>query len=151
MQLLLGAGYWMSAVGKNEAALCRYMAVSFNIGTVCQAAGKSSSSEGRARHSVRAGMHCSLVTERRAEDCPPYLPRCVNLNVNCYSVADVELFLPTKKLLQLDVDDPKYILRKPLVFTNLASLFPGTGRVTGFTNFPPSAPLHGGPGPDKGR
>jgi len=33
------------------------VAVSFNIGTVCQAAGKSSSSEGRARHSVRAGMH----------------------------------------------------------------------------------------------
>jgi len=21
---------------------------------------------------------------RRAEDCPPYLRRCVNLNVNCY-------------------------------------------------------------------
>ena len=45
-------------------------------------------------------------------------------------VAYVELFLPGKKLLQLSMDDPKYILRKPLVFTNLDSLFPGTGRVS---------------------
>jgi hypothetical protein len=60
------------------------------------------------------------------------------------SVADVELFLPTKKLLQLDVDDPKYILRKPLVFTNLASLFPGTGRITIFTN-KPGPVYHPGP------
>jgi hypothetical protein len=51
-------------------------------------------------------------------------------------VAYVELFLPTKKLLQLDVHDPKYILRKPLIFTNLNSLFPGTGRITVFTNEP---------------
>jgi hypothetical protein len=48
------------------------------------------------------------------------------------SVASVELFLPTEKLLQLYVRDPKYILRKPLVFTNLVSLFPGTGRVIVF-------------------
>jgi hypothetical protein len=47
-------------------------------------------------------------------------------------VAYVELFLPTRKLLQLSVYDPKYILRKPLVLTNLNSLFPGTGRVTVF-------------------
>jgi hypothetical protein len=45
-------------------------------------------------------------------------------------IARVELFLPSQKLLQLSVDDPKYILRKPLVFTNLDSLFPGTGRVS---------------------
>lgn len=43
--------------------------------------------------------------------------------------ASVELFLPTKRVLQLRVLDPKYVLRKPLVFTNLDSLFPGTGRV----------------------
>ncbi len=68
---------------------------------------------------------------------------------------DVELFLPTKKLLQLDVDDPKYILRKPLVFTNLASLFPGTGQVavltdkgiTVLTNKPPPADSHHSPKP----
>jgi hypothetical protein len=44
--------------------------------------------------------------------------------------ASVELFLPTKKLLQLRVDDPKYVLRKPLVVTNLDSFFPGAGQVT---------------------
>jgi hypothetical protein len=36
------------------------IAVSFNIGTVCQAAGKSSGSEGRARHSVRAALILGL-------------------------------------------------------------------------------------------
>lgn len=34
------------------------------------------------------------------------------------SVASVFLFAPTKTLLQLRVEDPKYILRKPLQFTN---------------------------------
>ena len=42
------------------------------------------------------------------------------------SVASVELFSPTKTLMQLRVEDPKYILRKPLVFTNLASLLSQT-------------------------
>jgi hypothetical protein len=51
-------------------------------------------------------------------------------------VAYVELFLPTRKLIQMSVGDPNYILRNPLVFTNLASLFPGTGRITVFTNEP---------------
>jgi len=41
------------------------------------------------------------------------------------NVAYVELFAPTKTLLQLSVSNPKYILRKPLIFTNLAALFPG--------------------------
>ena len=50
------------------------------------------------------------------------------------SVAYVELFLPTKQLLQLTVCDPKYILRPPLVFTNLAALFPGVAPV--HTNYP---------------
>lgn len=45
-------------------------------------------------------------------------------------IAYVELFLPTRKLIQLSVGDAKYILRKPLVFTNLSSLFPGTGRIS---------------------
>ena len=35
------------------------------------------------------------------------------------SVASVELFAPTKTLMQLRVEDSKYILRKPLLFTNL--------------------------------
>lgn len=50
------------------------------------------------------------------------------------SVAYVELYLPTKTLLQLEVNDPKYILRAPVVFTNLAALFPGKATIT--TNWP---------------
>ena len=50
------------------------------------------------------------------------------------SPAQVELYLPTKSLLQFDVYDPKYILRKPLVFTNLAVLFPGVAPI--HTNYP---------------
>ncbi len=48
--------------------------------------------------------------------------------------ASVELFLPTKTLLSLSVEDPKYILRAPVVFTNLAALFPGKATIT--TNRP---------------
>ena len=48
--------------------------------------------------------------------------------------AQVELFLPTRTLLQLDVYDPKYILRPPLTFTNLAALFPGKAEI--ITNKP---------------
>lgn len=43
--------------------------------------------------------------------------------------ASVELFLPTKTLLSLSVEDSKYILRPPLVFTNLAALFPGKAEI----------------------
>jgi hypothetical protein len=38
-------------------------------------------------------------------------------------VAMVELLAPTETLFQLNVRNPKYILRQPLVFTNLALLF----------------------------
>ena len=48
--------------------------------------------------------------------------------------ASVELFLPTKTLLSLSVEDPKYISRTPLVFTNLAALFPGRAEIK--TNYP---------------
>jgi hypothetical protein len=53
------------------------------------------------------------------------------------NVAYVELFAPTKTLLQLCVSDPKYILRKPLEFTNLDSLLPGTAPVI---KLPPPQP-----------
>ena len=56
-------------------------------------------------------------------------------------VAFVELYLPARKLIQFCVSDSRYILRKPLVFTNLASLFPGTARILVFTN----RPAHSGP------
>jgi hypothetical protein len=42
------------------------------------------------------------------------------------SVASVELFLPTKTLVGLTVDDSRYILRKPLEFTNLDYLLSQT-------------------------
>jgi len=58
-------------------------------------------------------------------------------------VATVEVFTPTKTLLQLRVEKPQYILRKPLIFTNLDSLLPGTGRVD---ILPPSKYI-GEPGP----
>jgi hypothetical protein len=57
-------------------------------------------------------------------------------------VASVRVFTPTKTLMQLRVEDPKYILRDPIVFTNLASLFPGTAPITVFTNYPPTVHIH---------
>ncbi|MGA3282857.1 MAG: hypothetical protein ABSD57_00160 [Verrucomicrobiota bacterium] len=59
-------------------------------------------------------------------------------------VASVRVFTPTKTLLQLRVEDPKYILRKPLVFTNLDSFFPGTAPV--YTLPPPTTISSPGPG-----
>lgn len=54
------------------------------------------------------------------------------------NVAYVELYSPTKKLLQLSVSDPKYILRKPLVFKNINSFFPQTAPVE---TLPPVQPV----------
>jgi hypothetical protein len=48
--------------------------------------------------------------------------------------AFVRLYLPDKLLIQLDIDDPKYCLRPPLIFTNLTALFPGKAKIT--TNYP---------------
>jgi hypothetical protein len=52
------------------------------------------------------------------------------------AVVSVQLFTPTKTLLQMHVEDPKYILRPALVFTNLAELL-STNAVAG-TNAPGS-------------
>jgi hypothetical protein len=49
----------------------------------------------------------------------------------------VELFLPTKTLLQMIVDNPKYMLRPPITFSNLAELFPGKAEI--ITNRPGQA------------
>lgn len=49
-------------------------------------------------------------------------------------VAYVHLAAPEKKLLALTVYDSKYIQRVPVVFTNLAALFPGQATIT--TNWP---------------
>jgi len=61
------------------------------------------------------------------------------------SPAELELFLPTKTILQLDVSKPKYILREPLVFTNLAALFPGQATIK--TNCPVKPQYIRGRGP----
>lgn len=45
---------------------------------------------------------------------------------NYGDVASVRVFTPTKTLVSLRVEDPKYMLRKPLVFTNLAELLSQT-------------------------
>jgi hypothetical protein len=66
-----------------------------------------------------------------------YVPNGDVRNMISNDVASVMLFTPTKTLLQLDVMDPKYILRKPLVFTNLDSLLPGTAPII---TLPPAQP-----------
>jgi len=43
--------------------------------------------------------------------------------------ASLELFLPTETLLQLRVDEGKYIFRPPVVFKNLEALFPGKAEI----------------------
>jgi hypothetical protein len=59
--------------------------------------------------------------------------------------ARAQLFLPTKTLLQLTVDDVKYIARQPVVFTNLAALFPGQATIR--TNWPVKPQYIPPPGP----
>lgn len=49
--------------------------------------------------------------------------------VSWANLASVRVFTPEGIILQLRVEDPKYILRKPLEFTNLNSLFPGVAPV----------------------
>lgn len=65
---------------------------------------------------------------------PIYWIAWIPTNGDSPCAADVRLFTPTKALLQLRVEDPKYILRRPLVFTNLAALFPGVAPI--HTNYP---------------
>lgn len=57
--------------------------------------------------------------------------------------AYVELYLPTKTLLQLSVKEGKYILRPPLMFTNLAEFFPGQAAIV--TNYPVKPIVVGSP------
>ena len=60
--------------------------------------------------------------ETNASIMPVYWVSWTKEGLDQGSVAYVELFLPTKKLMQLCVTDPKYILRPPIVFTNLVEL-----------------------------
>ncbi len=63
---------------------------------------------------------------------------------NGWPAAGVQLYLPDKLLIQLNINDPKYNLRPPLVFTNLVALFPGQAVIT--TNYPVT-PIFIGAGP----
>jgi hypothetical protein len=58
--------------------------------------------------------------------------------------ASVRLYLPDKLLIQLSIDDAKYNLQAPIIFSNLPSLFPGVSGVT--TNYPVKTVEMGWPG-----
>ena len=61
--------------------------------------------------------------------CKPWKPTLgiiVEDHGKCEAVVSVQLFAPTKTLLQMHVEDPKYIFRGPIIFTNLAKLLSRT-------------------------
>lgn len=71
---------------------------------------------------------------------PLYIVSWLPKDNGYHTGASVHLFLPTKTLLDLSVENPKYILRPPVTFTNLAALFPGNATI--ITNVPkPPSPL----------
>jgi hypothetical protein len=84
--------------------------------------------------SVKVELDAAYVHPPVGKFVPVYYVGWSEKSADGKSVASVRLFLPTKALLQLRVEDPKYILRPPLVFTNLAALFPGKATTT--TNKP---------------
>ena len=45
------------------------------------------------------------------------------------ATAYVQLYLPTSRLLQLKCEDSKFMMRSPLLLTNVATLFPGSAPV----------------------
>jgi hypothetical protein len=65
---------------------------------------------------------------------PIYLVAWVRHDLQYGATASVIIFTPANKLLSLRVEDSRYILRKPLIFTNLNSLLPGPGLI--ITNHP---------------
>jgi hypothetical protein len=65
---------------------------------------------------------------------PIYCVSWVPKNGEGLCIAQVRLFPPKRTLLDLMVRDPKYILRQPITFTNMAALFPGVAPIV--TNYP---------------
>jgi hypothetical protein len=65
---------------------------------------------------------------------PVYFVAWKRRDLQMGATALVQVFTPTKKLLQIRVEDPRYILRKPLVVTNLDALLPGPSEI--MTNYP---------------
>jgi hypothetical protein len=76
---------------------------------------------------------------------PIYWVSWIPKNGEGVCAAGIRLFTPTKTLLDLRVDDPQYILREPLVFTNMGALFPGVAPI--HTNYPAKSPQVIGPIP----
>lgn len=103
------ATQWLAAVHMDVAALNRDCRLSVTVDT-------------------------AYVQAPPGEFVPIYWIAWIPRNGESPCAADIRLFTPTKALLQMGVEDPKYILRKPLVFTNLAALFPGVALI--HTNYP---------------
>jgi hypothetical protein len=91
------ATQWLTAVSTDMAALQRNCAVTVELDN-------------------------AYVHPRAGKFVPVYYVSWSEKNGQSDGVASVRLFTPTKTLLQLRVEDPKYILRPPIVFTNLADL-----------------------------
>jgi len=92
-------------------------------------------------YAVAAGPDSGYIQAPRGKFVPVYYVSWGRGKNRPGDVASVRVFTPTKTLMQLRVEDPKYILRPPLVFTNLAYLLSQT-------NAPPSpsTPAPAGPG-----
>jgi hypothetical protein len=72
-------------------------------------------------------FHPTLIWGRRGElRFLPLYSVCWAMGLGYESKASVDLFLPTKTLVGLHVEDSRYILRKPLQFTNLDYLLSQT-------------------------
>ena len=66
---------------------------------------------------------------------PDYFVYWKRPDIQMGAAATVQVFTPTKKLLQLRVEDPRYILRKQITFSNLDTLLPGPTPILA-TNYP---------------
>jgi hypothetical protein len=73
----------------------------------------------------------TYVNQINGKIVPVYYVSWVKQATRVMPLASVRVFTPEKTLLQLRVEDPAYIHRDPLVFTNLAALLLGVGAPTG--------------------
>jgi hypothetical protein len=89
---------------------------------------------------------CRLVVEpyeysrvSKGEFVPIYEVGWIRSDLWFGDTASVIVATPEKELLSLRVEDPRYILRKPIVFTNLDALLPGPTQIFSATNPPAPA------------
>lgn len=76
--------------------------------------------------SVKVDLENAYVHPPAGKFVPVYYVSWSEKNGGRAGVASVRVFTPTKTLLQLRVEDPNYLLRPPIVFTNLAELLAET-------------------------